>query len=355
MSSGVARRGAGAQRLRRAFQASTLGCAVLWFGCAAGGPPPPTLPTAEPAPPNTEQAAPDPAPEPLAREREALADERLRSIELEQQLVGLRAALNEAQQRHQQLEEELASSLEEVLRAKASIRGVHSRALATSRIAEVRVGLEARSRALEGADSGELARAAELLERADEELVSENYGGAVYLAEKASDLVRRARPATQAPTQVAREDVVPLVPPLSRTTNSPTNLREGPGVEFERKGLIPVGEELSVLAAAGEWRHVERPTGTRGWVHSRLLDTTEAESGLEPGGSRESDAAASAWRTTERVNLRTGPGLDFEPLAVLGRGETVRVTSRDGDWLAVERGDGQAGWVFAPLMRPLDE
>ncbi len=112
---------------------------------------------------------------------------------LKEQLEEKQAELASLEERYLALELEHASTLEEVLRSKSSLRGVQSRALATSRIAEVRVQLQSVSQSRDPEVRDRLRRASVLLDRADETLADDNYSGAVYLAERAGELTRQAR------------------------------------------------------------------------------------------------------------------------------------------------------------------
>lgn len=57
------------------------------------------------------------------------------------------------------------------------------------------------------------------------------------------------------------------------------------------------------------------------------------------------------FRATTDVNLRAGPGTGSEVLAVLSPDERVDVTGVDGNWYAVQRDDGTAGYVFGDYLR----
>ncbi len=54
------------------------------------------------------------------------------------------------------------------------------------------------------------------------------------------------------------------------------------------------------------------------------------------------------------LNLRAGPDRAFASLAKLSQGEQVRLLGRNdvGDWLWVERGNGQSGWVASQFIEP---
>lgn len=320
---------------------------LLWLGCTTAKAPAPVAAPRAPTVPVEPSSETAPMRE-VGEEREAtLAGERVRAIELEQQVVRLRGELAAAHRRSETLEVELADTLEEVLRTKASMRGVHSRALATSRIAEVRVAMEESSES-----SGAFERAGQFLKRADSELVAGNFGGAVYLADKASGVLRQARiTGVTSRAQLPEErPVEALMPVLAMTISSRANLRDGPGLEFERRAALAAGEPVTALATSAEWRHIERVGGERGWVHSRLLEispqsaaeTVERAIALDP---------ETAMETVDRVNLRRGPGVDFGRIVVLDLGAGVRAVASLGDWIKIELADGRSGWVYESLLR----
>ncbi|MEZ4640926.1 MAG: SH3 domain-containing protein [Caldilineaceae bacterium] len=53
-----------------------------------------------------------------------------------------------------------------------------------------------------------------------------------------------------------------------------------------------------------------------------------------------------------RVNLRTGPSTDFPIIRVVVEGESYPILAKDatGDWYMLDRGNGQIGWISAPLV-----
>ena len=57
--------------------------------------------------------------------------------------------------------------------------------------------------------------------------------------------------------------------------------------------------------------------------------------------------------TDNRLNLREGPGLEYEIIEVLDTGEEVTFTGRvdlSGDWLEVETDEGTVGWVAGRFL-----
>lgn len=55
---------------------------------------------------------------------------------------------------------------------------------------------------------------------------------------------------------------------------------------------------------------------------------------------------------TGALNVRSGPGADFETIAVVYRGDVLLLQGRssDGRWLQIALGDGDRGWVSVPFV-----
>jgi hypothetical protein len=206
----------------------------------------------------------------LARQ---LAETRKENQELRHRLESETAARASLEERYAALEIELASSVEEVLRSKASLRSVHNRALAISRIAEVRVQMQAVPEAGDPEVAVRLARANEFLSRADTALADGNFSGASYLAELAGDLTRQARMVAEVRSSAldASEELIPIVPPRSLETLVTANLREAPGTDKPRVGSVGAGVQLLAVARWGEWFQVETDTGDRAWIHGSVV------------------------------------------------------------------------------------
>ena len=234
---------------------------------------------------------PDPLPEPdPGREKEleqrvteleaALESEtataevlRRQQAELRRQIEHKEEALVSVEERYAVLETELTSAVDQVIRSEGSVRGLQSRALATSRISEVRVQIEAVPYSEDAEVSARIERAREFLNRADSALESGTYGAASYLAERASELVRQARIVgdLRASRSGQSREIIPVVPPRELVVTTNANLRDGPGLDHHRVGGVEEGEQVVAVARAGEWYKVQVGSGDLVWIHGRLL------------------------------------------------------------------------------------
>jgi hypothetical protein len=132
---------------------------------------------------------PSPAPSPSAdkaphRDKDNVdLGPRLRRSEEERRRLEERVSL---------LQRELEVTETEVVRTKARLQGIETKADASSAIAEARIlmgRLDARDRAT-------LARCQELLAKAERQLNDNNFGAAVFFARKVQDVVTKARETT---------------------------------------------------------------------------------------------------------------------------------------------------------------
>ena len=244
----------------------------------------------QPPPPKPPSQAPAPEPvlvrddaleqrvfeleEALESERATVAELRLQQAKLHQYLDQKEAALVTVEERYAVLETELTSAVDQVIRSEGSVRGLQSRALATSRISEVRVQIQTVPNPDDTEVSARLLRAQDFLNRADSALQEGTYGAASYLAERASELVRQARIVGEirASRSAQSRQVIPVVPPRELVLTTNANLRAGPGLDQKRVGGISEGEQVVAVARAGEWYKVETVSGDLVWIYGRLLE-----------------------------------------------------------------------------------
>lgn len=180
------------------------------------------------------------------------------------------ARLRRAEEEQRRLEErvglllkELELTETEVVRTKAKIKG-QTKAEASSAIAEARILL--RRMADEKVRSSNLLRCQELLDRAEQLLTEENYGGAAFFAMTAQDLVEQTRRLANDPAALDRS-----APKKAYVVASDTaNLRKAPGVTEPIVGQVPRGASVDASVVRGDWVRV-RYGDSDGWIYRPLL------------------------------------------------------------------------------------
>lgn len=106
------------------------------------------------------------------------------------------------------------------------------------------------------------------------------------------------------------------------------------------------------LVAQGWAQPVEYPPDTAYAAELRQAAVEAAQAGLGFWSGWAPDGAAPYALTLGNVNLRTGPGTEFEIGAKAGNNTPLTVFGRtaDGQWLQVRAPDRSGGWVAAGLL-----
>ncbi len=261
---------------RRLDPSSTrlLSIAIVAVTCFSGacflrpGPEEPTPTDAEPSTAESEAAPSDDYVELEA----AYRDLQERATRAELSLLERDAQIRELEQRLDEQQRLLDATINEVVRAKAKLRGVESKAEAASEIAEAEIALKALHELPLGAEAPEYRKSMELLERSGEEFERQNYGGSIYLTSQAKALIRQAQVRLRERESLESVDGEmafgsPL--PLQVTRNS--NVRDGPGLEFRVLTTLERGTRVIGYSHIGSWVRVKLEDGSSGWIHQKLV------------------------------------------------------------------------------------
>jgi hypothetical protein len=190
----------------------------------------------------------------------------LRVLERDARIAELGQRL-EAQQRI------IDESISEVVRARARLRSAESRAEAASQMAEAEIALKALGDLPGGAETREYVQAAELLGRSVQEFERENYGGAIFLTDRAKSLIR-----TGQLRLTRREEIEPSAgetlfqAPLSLRVVTNSNIRTGPGLQYAVLTTLEEGTPVIGYSYKGKWIRVALKDGRRGWIDQSLVE-----------------------------------------------------------------------------------
>ncbi len=166
------------------------------------------------------------------------------------------------------LNEQIKKVILEVVRAKARLRSLESKAEAASNLAEAEIAVEslkARGEIWESDPS--FIKAEQLTRLSAHEFEVGNYGGALYLTSQAKSLIEgaRARSLSQEMSPMV-EGEVSFVLPLRLQLLSESDVREGPSSHFEVLYSWEEGTALIGYAFRGQWVRVKSEDGLGGWV-----------------------------------------------------------------------------------------
>ncbi len=77
---------------------------------------------------------------------------------------------------------------------------------------------------------------------------------------------------------------------------------------------------------------------------------TPSESFATPEPTQPAETGTVVVNGRNTLNVRSGPGTDYDKIGVLKNGETVVILGRDGTWLRIEY-EGQTAWVYSKYVQ----
>jgi SH3-like domain-containing protein len=112
---------------------------------------------------------------------------------------------------------------------------------------------------------------------------------------------------------------------------------------------------------SGAWLKIRLADGLEGWINANQSGT-DLDNGNAPVESVQNIPSATsypviryAYVDTGALNLRSGPGIEYEPFTIINKGEIVGLIGRRalGPWVRVRLDDGTEGWVNSSLLAPV--
>ena len=139
------------------------------------------------------------------------------------------------------------------------------------------------------------------------------------------------------------------------------NFRSGPGTEHNAIGALGRGTVVNLMgyrSADSNWIMVARADGTRGWVHAAYVQTSVPVSSLivwngQSGGPGTQPGTVTATVTAYHLNVRSGPGTNYNILTVASLGSRLTLTHRNAEanWVRATLTNGTQGWVHAAYIQ----
>ncbi len=178
--------------------------------------------------------------------------------------------------------------------------------------------------------------------------------------------------------QSAPKSVDKSVGNASVTGGGTINVRSGPGTDYGRVALVGEGKRVTALERCENWYHISFG-GTTGYILDDYLSLDDgvsiptvdapaapavpaADEGVEADvpvvavESASSDAGASAPADARRgivnggtINVRSGPGTEFERITQVSTGKKVTILGEEDGWLNVSFGN-TTGYVLSDYI-----
>jgi N-acetylmuramoyl-L-alanine amidase len=129
---------------------------------------------------------------------------------------------------------------------------------------------------------------------------------------------------------------------------SRVNLRSGPGVGYGAITVLARGQQVTVIGQNSDrsWLQVQLWGGTNGWVNARYVSSGAPAPVTQPLGR------ANAVVNANFLNIRNGPGANFEIVGRLSQGIGVNLLGRnlDSSWVQIQVPGSISGWLSARYL-----
>ncbi|MCL6611118.1 MAG: N-acetylmuramoyl-L-alanine amidase [Peptococcaceae bacterium] len=128
-------------------------------------------------------------------------------------------------------------------------------------------------------------------------------------------------------------------------TGDGVNVRGGPGTSYNIVGQASKGDKYSLLDKSGDWYKISLGGGS-GWVYGQYVKVL-GESSSPP------TAVVSGWAVINGtgVNIRKGPGTNYQVVTRADLGDRFLLADRSADWYKIILDNGNPGWVASWLVK----
>ncbi len=135
-------------------------------------------------------------------------------------------------------------------------------------------------------------------------------------------------------------------------TASLLNVRSGPGPTAAIQGRLSAGQRVYLIGQStdGTWLNIRWQYGN-GWVQARYTSAGDAAPTTDASGAPVTELSASGVVNAGTLNVRSGPGVNYEIIGSVVGGELLPILGRssDGLWYNVQTVFGE-GWVSARYL-----
>jgi uncharacterized protein YraI len=151
---------------------------------------------------------------------------------------------------------------------------------------------------------------------------------------------------------------IPTLPPVEGTTTTQLNVRAEPSTNAASLGLLPIFSKIQIVGkdVGGNWYQIlyEQGPGGRGWLTTQYVQVAAGVEIPTLGGGAGPGSAPNGV-VIQQINVRSGPGTDFNSLGTLNPQDGVTLTGKNsgGTWLQIEFASGpeERGWLAAAYVQ----
>jgi len=153
----------------------------------------------------------------------------------------------------------------------------------------------------------------------------------------------------------------PTVAPVEGTTSTQVNVRADPSTASNVLGIIPANTKVEITGQdpGKNWWQINYPhaqaANGKGWVTAQYITTASAPEVPTIGGDEADPNNGNVAVVQQQLNVRSGPGTDFNSLGTLNPQDVVSLIGKDpnGAWLQIDFSEGPEGkgWVNAAFVQ----
>ncbi|MFZ5648050.1 MAG: SH3 domain-containing protein [Bacillota bacterium] len=134
----------------------------------------------------------------------------------------------------------------------------------------------------------------------------------------------------------------------AEVTESGVNIRSGPGTGFRILGQAVAGSQYDVADKSGGWYKISGGS-VSGWISDQFVKISTAAAS-RGAAERPSPVSGVAVVKGSEVNIRSGPGTNYNVLSSANRGQRFLLVDKANDWYKVKLDNNRSGWVVAWLV-----
>jgi len=116
-------------------------------------------------------------------------------------------------------------------------------------------------------------------------------------------------------------------------TSPVANIRSGPGTNYDVLWQIEQYHPIEIIEKKGNWYRFQDYQGDTGYIHKSLLGKM-----------------TTVISARSKCNVRSGPGTRYPVVFTVGDGVPFKVIEKKHNWLHIEHGDGDRGWIYRSLV-----
>jgi len=111
------------------------------------------------------------------------------------------------------------------------------------------------------------------------------------------------------------------------------NVRSGPGTQYDVLWQVEQYHPFTIIQKKDDWYEIKDFENDVAWLHQSLLDKMDCVITIK-----------------EKCNIRSGPDTNSQVMFTVEKGVPFKVIERKENWIKVEHGDGDVGWIYKTLV-----